>query len=87
MSIEDWFSNLSAYQNHPKALQEPQITTLHPLPPEQSGSSSLRAGGDGLGSAEQNSKSIGIVPEGLSAVISDTHVLWFIAFKNFNGFC
>lgn len=87
MSIEDWFSN-QCISESPKGFT--RTTDNHappPHPPEQSGSSSLRVGGDGLGSAEQNSKSIGIVPEGLSAVISATHVLWFIAFKNFNGFC
>lgn len=29
MGIEDWYSNLGAYQNHPEDLQKTQITRLH----------------------------------------------------------
>lgn len=33
MGIEDWFSNLGAYQNHPEDLQKIQITRLrHHIP-------------------------------------------------------
>lgn len=48
MGIEDWYSNLGAYQNHPEDLQKNTDNQApHPHLPGWKGSFSLHGGGDG----------------------------------------
>ena len=48
MGIEDWYSNLGAYQNHPEDLQKNTDNQApHPHLPGWKGSFSLHGGGGG----------------------------------------
>lgn len=88
MGIEDWYSNLGAYQNHPEGLQKntdnqaprPHFPGWRPL--------SLHGGGDGDQGWGLKSSTLKALPSCLSVhYISATYVLWIIAFKTFNNFC
>lgn len=47
MGVEDLYSNLDAYQNHPDDLQKTQITSLHTHLPGMEGIFIYIGGGNG----------------------------------------